>query len=99
MKRAISMNRRGFLKTATGVALGAPMFIPAAALGRDGHTAPSNRITMGFIGTGSQGMGVMGGFLGRNDVQMVAVCDVDRNHLNNARDRVNSRYKNEHCAV
>jgi len=99
MKKTKSMNRRGFLRAATGAALGAPMFIPAAARGRDGNTAPSNRITMGFIGTGSQGMGIMGGLLGRNDVQMVAVCDVDRNRVNNARNRVNNHYRNEDCAA
>ncbi len=99
MNRRKVIDRRGFLKAAAGTALSAPLFIPAAAIGRDGNTSPSNRITMGFIGTGSQGMGIMGGFLGRGDVRVVAVCDVDRNRLNNARDRVNNRYRNEDCAV
>ena len=71
------MNRRTFLQT-TAAFGSAPMFIPAAALGRDGKVAPSNRITMGVIGTGNQGTGDMKAFLRDERVQVVAVCDVNR---------------------
>jgi predicted dehydrogenase len=47
-------------------------------MGRDGNIAPSNRISMGVIGTGNQGTGDMQGFLGDKRVQVVAVCDVNR---------------------
>lgn len=40
--------------------------------------AASNRITMGVIGTGNQGTGDMRGFLRDERVQVVAVCDVNR---------------------
>lgn len=33
------------------------------------------------------------------DVQVVAVCDVDRNHLEGARDAVNGKYGNSDCAT
>ena len=54
------------------------MVVPASALGRDGNVAPSNRIAMGFIGTGNQGTNDMREFLHDKRVQVVAVCDVNR---------------------
>jgi predicted dehydrogenase len=96
-------SRRKFLKTAgaAAAALAAPMFIPASALGRDGSTAPSERIAMGFIGLGGQGSGhlmggawtyVPGGYVARKDVQVQAVCDVVRQRRENARERCNHVY-------
>jgi len=76
------ISRRQFLKragkTATALALaaGAPYIIPSSVL--HGATAPSNRITVGCIGTGNQGTQDMRAFLVENDVQVVAVCDVNR---------------------
>lgn len=55
-----------------------PTPVPASALGRDGHVAPSNRITLGVIGTGNQGIGDLRQFLRDERVQAVAVCDVNR---------------------
>lgn len=55
-----------------------PAIIPSTALGRGGRPAPSDRITMGFIGLGSMGMGNLGSFLRQDDVQVLAVCDVNR---------------------
>ena len=90
------LNRRQFLKyaaiTAVGVA-GFPYFVPSSALGKAGNVAASNRITMGCIGVGGkrpggQGTADMQGFLGRDDVKVVAVCDVDRVHRNRARVRI-----------
>ena len=69
--------RRSFLQEILALAI-APTFIPAAALGADGRPAPSNRIVMGCVGLGGQGKGDMGGFMGFPQVQVVAVCDVNR---------------------
>ena len=55
-----------------------PDIVPASALGREGAVAPSSRITMGIIGTGNQGMGDMRYFLKDPRVQVVAVCDANR---------------------
>src|ERR1700757_4932422 len=80
--------------TAIGAAIAAPTFIPASALGRNGTMPPSERITMGFIGIGKQGGGhlfggawtyVAGGYAGRKDVQVLAVCDVWRDCRGQAR--------------
>ena len=73
----LSPGRRAFLKaTAASVAL--PYWVPAAAMGAGETIAPSNRIVMAGIGIGNMGRGDLGAFLGRDDVQYVAVCDVKR---------------------
>ncbi len=67
-------NRRTFLKQA---AVASSFFIvPRHVLGR-GFLAPSDRITMGFIGLGKQVGGLQRNFLQTNQVQIVAACDVD----------------------
>jgi predicted dehydrogenase len=94
-------SRRDFLKRTAALSAGAvafPYIIPAKALGRDGNTAPSNRLNMGCIGVGSQGTGNMSGFLGIQEFHVVAVCDVDRSHRMNAKGIVDQRYGNEDCA-
>src|SRR5262245_51730129 len=72
--------RRQFLRqTAASVgALSVPLIIPGVSLGGDEKPAPSKRITVGVIGTGNMGMGDIRGFLGDPRVQVVAVCDVNK---------------------
>ena len=90
------MNRRHFL-AATGMALAAPTFIPASALGADGNTAPSERVNMGVVGWGMQGPGNTGAFLNEKDCQVVAACDLDQRHLHDAVNTVNNKYGNKDC--
>ena len=73
--------------------------IPASALGRDGHTAPSGRITLGAIGVGSMGTGHVRAFLAQPDVRLVAVCDVRREHRERTRQLAAARYGEDSCAV
>ena len=78
MKR---ISRREFLKNSaalTTAALGFPYIVKSSTFGADGSTAPSNRIVMGCIGIGGQGTFNMKAFLSNSDVQVVAVCDVNR---------------------
>jgi len=76
MKR---ISRRTFLRAAAG-AVAFPMIVSPRALGLNGSVAPSNRITMGFIGCGGRMGGVMSAFLQNKDVQPLAICDVWRNN-------------------
>lgn len=103
------LSRRGFLRSAAGLTASALVFpdiVPASALGR-GRTAPSNRIVLGHIGVGGQGTQHVvggpwtqkGGMTARDDVQVVAVCDVNEQRRENARNLVNERYGNKDCAV
>jgi predicted dehydrogenase len=68
--------RRQFLKRsiATALSAAAPRVVPSSVFGA---TAPSNRIHVACIGTGNQGIGIMRRFLNNDDVQVVAVCDVN----------------------
>src|ERR1700736_3715735 len=77
----IAVNRRGFL-AAAGTAAGTFTIVPAHALGRGGAVAPNDRINVGFIGVGSQGLRVMLDFLRYPDVQAVAVSDPVRSAAN-----------------
>jgi predicted dehydrogenase len=52
---------------------------------------------MGAIGVGSMGSGDMRGFLRRDEVQVVAVCDVDKRHYDNAKKSVDEKYNNNDC--
>ena len=95
------IGRRQFLKgtlAATAGAAAFPYIVPSSALGADGAVAPSNRTVIGCIGMGGQGTGNMKDFLGNKDVQIVAVCDVDRSHRLNAKQIVDRKYGNTDCA-
>ena len=96
------MNRRSFLRNvsaAAGAAVAAPYVLTSDALGRDGKPAASDRIVVGAIGTGGQGTGDMRGCMGSRQVQMVAVCDVDRKHAESAKKHVDGKYGNSDCKV
>jgi predicted dehydrogenase len=68
-----TMHRRDFLKSTAAFAANTT----AAASAQDRPSA-SNRITMGVIGTGNQGTGDMKNFLADERVQVVAVCDLNK---------------------
>ena len=93
------LSRRTFLQrtaSAATAAVVAPMIVPASVLGRDGTVAPSNRIAMGFIGTGRQALYAnIPGFLYQPDAQVVAVCDVDSWRMGKARQKVEDYYADQ----
>ncbi len=95
-----AVSRRQFLQYATGAGLTAlafPAIIPSSALGTDGATAPSNRITVACIGAGPQGTAVMGGFLAQKNARVLAICDVKKEQREQAVARVNAQYQNQDC--
>src|SRR5512136_3182743 len=94
--------RREFLKQTPLAIAGAaafPSIVKASALGRGGAVPPSDRIVMAGIGYGMQGPSNMRSFLGKDEVQWVAVCDLDDTPLFKARDTVNEQYGNKDCAT
>ena len=96
------MRRRDFLKTvpaAVSGIVGFPTIVRASALGKAGRPAASDRVVMAGIGFGMQGPSNMQNFLEKDEVQWVAVCDIDKGHLQEARDIVNGKYGNTDCAV
>ena len=88
--------RREFLKTA-GAAIAVPYVITSTALGAEDIPPASERIVMGGIGIGNMGRGDQGAFLGRDDVQYVAVCDVRKGVRDQAKGKVDDHYKNNDC--
>lgn len=98
---AKKIHRREFLKRTGAAAAGAmafPHIMASSALGEGARVSPSNRIVMGAIGVGDMGTGDLRDFIGRNEVQMVAVCDVDKALRERAKKLCDSRYGNSDCA-
>ncbi len=89
-------SRREFIKAASAT-LAAPYVITSAALGNESRSPASDRIVMAGIGLGNMGKGDQGAFLGRKDVQYVAVCDVRNSVRESAKGKVNERYENTDC--
>ena len=87
-------SRRAFLRNSAATIL-APSVLPASAIGADGTIAPSNRITLGFIGVGFMGQRHhVTRFVQYPEAQVLAVCDVDRWRRENARATVEAAYAN-----
>ncbi len=74
-----SANRRAFVKGALAGAASV-MIVPRRVLGGQGYTAPSDELTKAVIGVGRMGRT----HLKYEGARLVAVCDVDREHLRNA---------------
>src|SRR5208337_2505304 len=89
-KRGIT--RRGFVKGVAAAAVSAPFLAARSALGADQKPSPSDRLTLGFIGMGTQNGGHLGHFLGQKDAQVLAVCDVDTTRREHAKQRVEEKY-------
>jgi predicted dehydrogenase len=90
------MTRRRFLKA--GAAL--PLMLRSSALGAPAtteHVSASRRVNLACIGVGWQGTNNLLSFLDEPAAQVVAVCDIDANHLENARALVNQKYGNQDC--
>ena len=83
---AMNESRRSFIKkSAAGVALFTilPRKVFGAMGGDKSYVAPSDQLTRGIIGTGGIGMSGLH-FVSDDKCRLVSVCDVDRNHLDNA---------------
>jgi predicted dehydrogenase len=83
-------SRREFLKISTAIGLAAPFILPSSVWSAE--TKPNDRITMGFIGVGTQGRYLMGGFLGSKETQVLAVSDVDTTRRESAKKTVEDHY-------
>lgn len=82
MNQHATSSRRRFLQSATALAA-APFLLPARVWAAE--TKPSERVTLGFIGMGKQNAGLLGRFMSKPEVQVVAVCDVDTSRRENAK--------------
>lgn len=91
------LTRRRFARKAGASAAALAMATAASpalslASAKPKRVAPSDRLTLGFIGMGTMNRGHLNRFLGRDDVQVVAVCDVDASRRNDAKTKVDQKY-------
>lgn len=74
----MTISRRDFLKTGLAAACGL-MIVPRRVLGGQGYLPPCDELTKAIIGVGGMGRAHF-----RYPGRLLAVCDVDRNHLQEA---------------
>lgn len=70
------ISRRRFLEASASTA--AVTIVPRSVLGGEGFVAPSDRINIGFIGSGTQGLRQLMESLPKSEVTVRAVCDPNR---------------------
>ena len=88
-RKALAMTARG-MGASTVLAAGFPAIVPASVFGT---TAPSNRINVGAIGTGRiSRTHDMPGVWQYDTARIVAVCDLDRRRVEDAKVLVNGYY-------
>ena len=100
------VSRRRFLQASmrAGAAAGvAPLFVPASALGY-GRPAPSDRIHVGFIGVGWKGLegcwgSLVQGFTANPLCRSLAVCDINSQKCQKAKQTIDEPYGNTDCRV
>ena len=86
------VSRRSFLGGAAATLAG-PYMLTSSALGANGRPAASERVTLGAIGVGGRGTGVLGGFLGIT--QCLAICDVKPERREAVKSMVERRYSRD----
>jgi hypothetical protein len=74
------VSRRKFI--AAGTAAAAFTIVPRQVLGGAGSPPPSEKITLACIGFGTQAIREVGAILARPEVQIVSVCDVEKDGRN-----------------
>ena len=97
MKEEQAVNRREFVGKAAAAVAGF-MIVPRFVLGGkrpDGtkYLAPSDVISLGFIGSGKQGKGLMSSFLGTNEARIVAISEVYKAKAQLGIDRIKAHYE------
>jgi predicted dehydrogenase len=85
-----SLNRRDFLKA--GAVVSSFFIVPRRVLGGPGFLAPSDKITLGFIGCGKQSVGLHKNFQQNPLTQVVAGSDVYASKLTSFITTNNERY-------
>lgn len=89
-----SITRKEFLKK-SGLGIGAFTIVPAHVLGGKSHIAPSDMITMGFIGCGKQSPGLSTDIMNVPGVRMIAASDVDSVKMTKFQEHVSRFYQDQ----
>jgi hypothetical protein len=94
MNDSKQFTRRRFVGSSAGAiasSLVAPILIPASALGR-GATAPSDRVTVGIIGSGSRAVFETRQYPSFDNAVIVAVCDAQESRRLSAKETLEKQY-------
>lgn len=94
MSRLPRSTRRGFINASIGAlsgAIAAPAIVSARALGR-GATAPSDRVTVGIIGSGGRAVFETRQYPSFDNVEIVAVCDAQQSLRASAKEVLEKQY-------
>src|ERR1700755_2317340 len=75
-----NLSRRKFLETAATAAIGFTI-LPRHVLGGKNYVAPSDKITLAYIGCGTQGIREMLPLLANPTFQIIAVVDPNRDAI------------------
>ena len=88
------ITRRQFLGRTAALSgiIATPWIIPSSAKSEDSSVSPSKRIAVGLIGKGLMGSGHLNRLIGDQDIQVMAVCDVDRKRREEGKKRVEQIY-------
>jgi predicted dehydrogenase len=81
MNKKHVFTRRRFLKSSLAT-FATISIVPRHVLGGEGHTPPSEKLTRAVIGTGGMGMGHVQSI--NTSCKLLAVCDLDEDHLKSA---------------
>ena len=76
-------SRRKFILTFAGAAIGAPLVLDSVFA-----AIPAKKLRHACIGVGGMGAYDLKNFIAHSEVEIVALCDVDQNHLNKAAELV-----------
>src|SRR5438128_3394039 len=83
-----TITRRRFLtrstKTASALAVGNLLWRGAQAAVQPRRLSPNDKLALAFIGVAGRGGNNLGEITGAEDVNVVALCDVDETNLNSA---------------
>jgi hypothetical protein len=77
MKTTKKVNRRQFIGSAAAASV-AFTVVPRYVIGGEGYIAPSDKLTIGYIGCGTQGLREMTTLIADPSIQIVAVCDPNK---------------------
>ncbi len=76
-----AINRRQFVATASA-AVAAFSIVPRKVLGGAGYVAPSEKINVGYVGAGTQGIRQLMDALPKTELRIAAVCDPNKDSNN-----------------
>ena len=90
----MGISRRLFIQRASA-ASAIPLILPSSVWGA--AVKPNDKMGMGFIGMGKQSQMLLNYFVNQDSVKVLAVCDVDTNRRENAKQKVDETYQSKDC--